>query len=159
MRLTASDSGARVPVAPGKEPGPEDKKEIPMTSIVTPKHLLFITFLTFGLVSLATAQTQQDPRLAQLADADGCEFAEIPSIPNAEGATMEQMVATQGAIQAYLESSNALLECLQGIADNEELSVDDRQLALDAYNAEVANQETAAEDWNVQRTRFLEMQQ
>ena len=72
---------------------------------------------------------------------------------------MEQMVATQGAIQAYLEASNTLLDCLQGISDNEELSVDDRQLALDAYNAEVTNQEAAAEDWNVQRTRFLEMQQ
>jgi len=111
------------------------------------------------LVNLATAQTQQAPRLAQLADAEGCVFPEIPAIPNAEGATMEQMVATQGAIQAYIEASNALLECLEGISGNEGLSVEDRQLALEAYNAEVANQETAAEDWNVQRTRFLEMQQ
>ena len=60
---------------------------------------------------------------------------------------------------AYLEASNTLLECLEGITGNEELPPEDRQLALDAYNAEVANQETAAEDWNVQRTRFLEMQQ
>ena len=130
-----------------------------MTAIVTPKQVTLLTFLTFGLLGLAAAQTQQEPRLVELVDANGCEFPEMPSIPNAEGATMEQMVATQGAIQAYIESSNTLLECLQGIADNEELSVEDRELALQTYNAEVANQETAAEEWNVQRTRFLEMQQ
>ena len=130
-----------------------------MTSTLIAKRIIIIGFMAAGLVGLAAAQTQQDPRLAQLADAEGCEFPEIPSIPNAEGATMEQMVATQGAIQAYLEASNTLLDCLEGISSNEELSVDDRQLALDAYNAEVENQETAAEDWNVQRTRFLEMQQ
>lgn len=72
---------------------------------------------------------------------------------------MEQMVATQGAIQAYIEASNTLLACLEGISGNEELPVEDRQLALEAYNAEVENQEAAAENWNVQRTRFLEMQQ
>ena len=130
-----------------------------MTAIVTPKRLTLITFLTFGLIGLAAAQTQQAPRLMELVDAAGCEIPERPSIPNAEGATMEQMVATQGAIQAYLEASNTLLECLQGIADNAELAVEDREIALQTYNAEVANQESAAEEWNVQRTRFLEMQQ
>jgi hypothetical protein len=148
-----------VRVAPGGEPVSEDDKETEMTSISTPKHLLLVTFLALGFVDLAAAQSQQDPRLAQLADAEGCEFPEIPSIPNAESATMEQMVATQGAIQAYIEASNMLLECLEGISGNEELPVEDRQLALGAYNAEVENQETAAESWNVQRTRFLEMQQ
>lgn len=146
-------------VAPGYVPVPDDEKDIPMTSNAPSKQITLITFLAFGLIGLAAAQTQQDPRLAQLGDAAGCEFPDVPSIPNAEGATMEQMVATQGAIQAYLEASNALLDCLEGISSNEELSVEDRQLALDAYNAEVENQETAAEDWNVQRTRFLEMQQ
>lgn len=130
-----------------------------MTSIVTPKRLILMGFMAAGLVGVAAAQSPQDPRLAQLADAEGCEFPEAPSIPSAEGATMEQMVATQGAIQAYLEASNTLLECLEGISSNEALTVEDRQLALDAYNTEVENQETAAEDWNVQRTRFLEMQQ
>lgn len=146
-------------VEPDYESGSEDKKEIPMTAIVTPKHVTLMTFFAFGLVSLAAAQSQQEPRLAQLADAEGCEFPEAPTIPSAEGATMEQMVATQGAIQAYIEASNALLDCLEGISDDEDLAVEDRQLALDAYNAEVENQESAAENWNVQRTRFLEMQQ
>ena len=94
-----------------------------------------------------------------MVDAAGCEFPDAPEIPNADGATMEQMVATQGAIQAYIESSNVLLACLEGVTGNMELSEEDRQLALDAYNAEVANQEALAEEWNVQRTAFLEAQQ
>ena len=130
-----------------------------MKFMVTFKHASLITLLAFGYASLAAAQTQQDPRLAQLADAEGCIFPETPSIPQADGATMEQMVATQGAIQAYIEDSNSVLECLEGITGNEDLADEDRQLALDAYNAEVTNQETLAEDWNVERTRFLEMQQ
>lgn len=118
-----------------------------------------ISLLAIGCTTVATAQSQQDPRLAQLADAAGCEFPEVPTIPAAEGATMEQMVATQGAIQAYMGESNVLLACLGSIAQNTELTEEDRQLALDAYNAEVANQETVAENWNVQRTAFLEAQE
>jgi hypothetical protein len=130
-----------------------------MKSITSPKHTSLIALLAFGCASLAAAQSQQDPRLAQLADAQGCSFAEMPAIPDAADATMEQMVATQGAIKAFLEKSNALLECLEGIAQNEDLPDEDRQLALDAYNAEVTRQEALAESWNVQRTSFLERQQ
>ena len=122
------------------------------------KHVSLTLLLTLGCASLAAAQSQQDPRLAQLADAGGCEFPELPTIPDAAGATMEQMVATQGAIQAYIGESNALLECLEKITANTNLSEEDRQLALDAYNGEVTNQESLAERWNVQRTRFLELQ-
>jgi len=130
-----------------------------MKSIVILKNASLITLLAVGYASFAVAQTQQDPRLAQLADAEGCIFPETPNIPQADGATMEQMVATQGAIQTYIEDSNSVLECLEGITGNEDLPDEDRQLALDAYNAEVTNQETLAENWNVERTRFLEMQQ
>ena len=130
-----------------------------MKSIRSPKHVPLITLLAFGYVSLAAAQTPQDPRLAQLADAEGCVFPEMPDIPDAAAATMEQMVSTQGAVQGYMEDSNSLLECLEEIRANEDLPTEDRQLALDAYNAEVTNQEALAETWNVQRTRFLEMQQ
>ena len=125
-----------------------------MKCIAPLKHASLFTVLALGYASLA--QSQQDPRLAEIAGT--CEFPELPTIPNAEGATMEQMVATQGAIQAYLEASNELLACLEGISQNESLADEDRQLALETYNAEVANQENAAEEWNVQRTRFLEMQ-
>jgi len=130
-----------------------------MKSMTSPAQVMLIALLGLGFTGLAAAQTQQDPRLAQLADNAGCAFPAAPSIPSAEGATMEQMVAAQGAIQSYIAESNELLDCLDAITKNTDLSDEDRQLALDAYNAEVTNQETVAENWNVQRTRFLELQQ
>jgi len=130
-----------------------------MKSMTSPAQVMLIALLGLGCSGLAAAQTQQDPRLAQLADNAGCAFPAAPSIPSAEGATMEQMVAAQGAIQSYIAESNELLDCLDAITKNTDLSDEDRQLALDAYNAEVTNQETVAENWNVQRTRFLELQQ
>ena len=130
-----------------------------MKSMTSPAQIVLIALLGLGITGLAAAQTQQDPRLAQLADNAGCKFPAVPSIPAAEGATMEQMVATQGAIQSYIAESNELLDCLDAITKDTDLAEPDRQLALDAYNAEVSNQETLAENWNVQRTRFLELQQ
>jgi hypothetical protein len=143
----------------GSEPAFEHEQENPMKSITFAKHASLVTLLAFGCAGLAAAQSQQDRRLAQLADAEGCVYPEVPDIPDAADATMEQMVATAGAVQAYIEESNTLLECLDGIEKNEDLPAEDRQLARDGYNAEVTNQETLAESWNVQRTRFLEMQQ
>ena len=116
--------------------------------------------MALGYTGTVSAQSQDTSRLADLADARGCDFPEeMPSIPEADGATMDQMVATQSAIQTYMEESNELLECLEGIADDEELPDEDRQMAIEGYNAEVATQEALAERWNVQRTRFLEAQQ
>ena len=130
-----------------------------MNSLTSLKLASFITLLAVGYAGMAAAQSQGASRLAELADAEGCEFPEMPNVPEADSATMEQMVATQGAIQTYIEESNELLECLDEITGDEDLPDEDRQIAIEGYNAEVATQETLAERWNVQRTRFLEMQQ
>jgi hypothetical protein len=130
-----------------------------MKSFTSLKLAPFITLLAVGCAGIVSAQSQgPSPRLAQLADAEGCEFPEAPSVPEADTVTMEQMVAAQGAIQAYIEESNELLECLDGIAGDDDLTDDDQQIAIEGYNIEVAAQESLAERWNVQRTRFLEMQ-
>jgi len=130
-----------------------------MRSSTSPKAASFIVSLAAGFVGIAAAQSQVPPRLAELAGEEGCEFPETPTVPEAESATMEQMVETQGQIQTYIEESNELLECLDEISQNEELPVEDRQTVIDGYNAEVATQEALAELWNVRRTRFLELQQ
>jgi len=128
----------------------------PLTSL---KLVSLITILAVSYAGTAMAQSPNAARLAELSDAEGCVSPELPNIPQAEGATMEQMVATQGAIQSYIEVSNELLDCLDGIAEDEDLSDEDREIAIEGYNAEVEDQEALAERWNVQRTRFLEMQQ
>lgn len=97
-----------------------------------------------------------EQRLAEIA-AD-CEFPAEPSIPNANDATMATMVETQGRIKSYIEQSTEVLECLDDIVDDDDLADEDRQLALEAYNNEVADQEALAERWNTQREAFLSQQ-
>jgi len=130
-----------------------------MKSLTSLKSAFVITLLAVGSADMATAQSQGASRLAELAGAEGCEFPETPNIPEADSVTMEQMVAAQGAIQSYMEESNELLECLDEITGDEDLPDEDRQIVIEGYNTEVETQESLAELWNVQRTRFLEMQQ
>jgi peptidyl-prolyl cis-trans isomerase A (cyclophilin A) len=107
---------------------------------------------------LEAAADQEGPsadelRLAEIAAA--CRFPTEPTIPNAATATMEAMVETQGLVKTYIDQSNAVLECLEKISKDRDLTVEDRQLALSAYNNEVANQEALAARWNTQREQFL----
>jgi len=96
-------------------------------------------------------------RLAELA-AD-CTFPTEPTIPDANAATMEAMIEAQGAVQAYVEASTELLECLEEIADDDDLADEDRALATAAYNNEVTSQEALAARWNTQRELFISLQQ
>lgn len=104
----------------------------------------------------ANEPTAAELRLAELA-AD-CVFPEEPAIPSASNASMEMMVEAQGRIKTYLEESNAVLQCLDEIVENDDLPDEDRELALTAYNNEVADQEALAERWNTQRELFLSQQ-
>jgi hypothetical protein len=129
-----------------------------MKSNTSLKLASLIALLTVGYAGMIAAQSQGPSRLTDLADTEGCEFPDTPNVPEADTVTMEQMVAAQGAIQAYIEESNELLECLDGIAGDDDLTDEDQQIAIEGYNIEVAAQEALAERWNVQRTLFLEMQ-
>ena len=106
-----------------------------------------------GAVEEASADEQ---RLAELAE--DCVFQSQPTIPDADSAVMEDMVATQGSVVAYMEASNTLLECLEEIAEDDDVEEDDQELAVDAYNTEVETQEALAEEWNTQRQLFLSLQ-
>lgn len=130
-----------------------------MKLITSLKFTFISVLLALGFTSIATAQSDEAARLAELAESEGCEFPDAPEIPAADGATMEQMVGAQGAIQEYMAESNELLDCLTGITDNEELPAEDRQAAINAYNIEVSSQEELAARWNDVRTAFLESQQ
>lgn len=130
-----------------------------MKLITSLKFMSLSVLLALGFTGIASAQSDEATRLADLTDAEGCEFPDVPEIPAADGATMEQMVGAQGEIQEYIAESNELLDCLTGITDNEELPDEDRQAAINAYNAEVTSQEELAARWNDVRTAFLEAQQ
>jgi cyclophilin family peptidyl-prolyl cis-trans isomerase len=87
-----------------------------------------------------------------------CEVPSPPTIPDANDTTMDAMVAAQAAVQTYLDASTEALECLEEIADDDDLPEEDRGLAIVAYNNEVENQEALAERWNTQRELFLSLQ-
>jgi len=95
-------------------------------------------------------------RLAELAE--DCVFPTQPTIPDANDAVMEDMVTTQGSVVAYLEASNELLECLEELAEDDNLDEEEQALTVTAYNLEVDAQETLAEEWNTQRQLFLSLQ-
>ncbi len=101
-------------------------------------------------------RSAEQVRLAELAD--DCEFPTVPTIPDANTAVMDDMVATQSSVVAYMEQSAELLECLEEIADDDDVDEEDRELVIEEYNAEVDRQETLAEIWNTQRTLFLSQQ-
>jgi cyclophilin family peptidyl-prolyl cis-trans isomerase/cell fate (sporulation/competence/biofilm development) regulator YlbF (YheA/YmcA/DUF963 family) len=104
---------------------------------------------------VAEARSAEQQRLEELAE--DCVFPTTPVIPDGNVATMEQMVQTQGSVVAYMEESNELLECLDDLADDDDLEDDDRELAIAGYNSAVADQEDVAERFNTQRTLFLSL--
>ena len=104
-----------------------------------------------------SAEAMALQRLAELTAE--CELPSAPTIPNATDTTMDAMVEAQEAVQDYIEASTEALECLEELADDDDLSEEDQALAILAYNSEVANQETLAAQWNTQRELFLALQE
>ena len=108
------------------------------------------------LEAATTAETVVGQRLAALVAE--CELPTEPIVPDANSATMELMVETQGLVQTYLQESTDALECLEELYDDDDRAEADRALAVITYNNEVTNQETLAERWNTQRALFLAQQ-
>ena len=104
----------------------------------------------------AEARSAEQQRLEELAE--DCVFPTRPVIPDGNVVTMAQMVQTQGGVVAYMGESNELLECLDDLADDDDLEDDDRELAIAAYNSAVADQEDVAQSFNTQRELFLSLQ-
>jgi cyclophilin family peptidyl-prolyl cis-trans isomerase len=107
-------------------------------------------------ITAATAESVIGQRLAELTAQ--CGLPPEPVVPDANTATMELMVETQGLVQAYIEQSNEALECLEEIYEDDDLAEEDRAMAVLTYNNEVTNQEALAERWNTQRELFLSQQ-
>lgn len=105
----------------------------------------------------AAQASANDQRLAELTG--DCTFPDPPVVPDPESAAMEEMVATQAAVQEYVEASSELLECLEEVVEDDDLVMADRELARSAYNDEVQVQEGLADNWNDARVRFLELQE
>lgn len=149
---------AKVLAAVGNNPAAvESLNEYLRVADNTSEEYLAALALSRELESAAADEpTAAQQHLAELA-AD-CEFPTQPSIPNATDATMETMVDAQNRVKAYMDESTELLACLNEIVEDDDLPDEDRELALTAYNNEVADQEALADRWNTQREQFLSQQ-
>jgi cyclophilin family peptidyl-prolyl cis-trans isomerase len=149
---------AKVLAAVGRNPAAiESLNEYLRVADNTSEDYLAAMSLSRELSSGAAAEpTAAEQRLAELA-AD-CDFPEEPVLPSASSATMELMVEAQNSVKTYLEESTEVLKCLDEIVEDDDLADEDRELALAAYNNEVADQEALAERWNTQRELFLSQQ-
>jgi UDP:flavonoid glycosyltransferase YjiC (YdhE family) len=112
------------------------------------------------LEAAVTEDPSESAALQRLAELTAeCEVPSAPTIPNATNTTMDAMVEAQEAVQTFIEASTEALECLEELAEDDDLSDEDRALADLAYNNEVTRQETLATQWNTQREMFLALQE
>lgn len=82
--------------------------------------------------------------------AEECTFdGDAPSMPDPQEATAEDRAAKITEIKNYQSGLNAYRECLTAIYQNEELELEVRQKALDAYNATVKDETKMVEAWQV----------
>lgn len=70
-----------------------------------------------------------------------------PAMPDAETATSEDVSATVSAIRQYQGELGTYRDCLDGVMQNVELEIEERQAAQDAYNATVEDETAMVEAW------------
>lgn len=91
-----------------------------------------------------------------LAAQAACEAPAKPAIP--DGATAEEaaMVEAQGGVRAFVEQSNAYLDCLVGEAKAGEETDDakTKQQRLDRYNAGADAMQQVADGFNAELRKF-----
>jgi uncharacterized protein (DUF1697 family) len=82
--------------------------------------------------------------------AEECSREAAPAVPDGANASMEEMVAGQQAVKAYLASGNAFLSCLEQAqtAAREEESEEQRAERLARYNAAVDEMQAVGDKFN-----------
>jgi hypothetical protein len=85
-----------------------------------------------------------------------CESPAMPAIPDGATAEEAEMVEAQGAVRAFVEQSNAYLDCLVGEAKQGEETDDatTKQKRLDQYNAGADAMQQVADGFNAELREF-----
>ena len=104
-------------------------------------------------VALYREAVPQDQGIAAQLVAD-CEAPAVPAIPDGSTATLEIMVAGQGAVRDFVAAGESYLACLSKVIDDEERSPEQRNVAIAEHNRMVAGMETLASDFNTQIRTF-----
>lgn len=104
--------------------------------------------MTFGGAAFAQEEVVEpltEPPVAEFGD---CKlYDSAPEMPDPKEATADDRDATITAIKDYQASLNVYRDCLNVIAENEELEVEERQAALKEFNRTVKVETDMVEDW------------
>ena len=85
-----------------------------------------------------------------------CTRPTMPAVPDGASATMDEMIAGQGAVKAFQADAQAFRACVDGklaglkaaAADGDEAAAETFKATTEAYNASVSDEETLAEAFN-----------
>ncbi|HEY9183263.1 MAG TPA: hypothetical protein VIQ99_08695, partial [Gammaproteobacteria bacterium] len=81
---------------------------------------------------------------------DGCPPPVSPTLPDATTATMEEMIAGQTQVRAFVAAAETYLTCLASVIDDDKRSAEDRNTAVSEHNRTVSAMEQMAAAFNEQ---------
>jgi cyclophilin family peptidyl-prolyl cis-trans isomerase len=83
-----------------------------------------------------------------------CKAPAAPEIPDGGSASMEQMVAGQKGMKAFVVDGQAYIKCVDAVADDKDRATTDRNAAIGEHNRMVGELERSAADFNDQLRAF-----
>ena len=104
-------------------------------------------------VALYREAVPENQQSAALPIAD-CAAPVAPEVPDGTTSSMEQMVATQNRVKAFVAAGQTYIACMDGVADDRERTVEERNAAVAEHNRMVGEMERLAGDFNAQIRAF-----
>jgi cyclophilin family peptidyl-prolyl cis-trans isomerase len=98
------------------------------------------------------ATPDAEPIVVQLVA--GCATPAPPAMPDAATATMEEMVASQSRVRAFVAAGETYLTCLSKVIDDEQHAAEERNAAVSEHNRMVTAMEEIAAAFNEQLRIF-----
>lgn len=83
-----------------------------------------------------------------------CTFPTLPDIPDGSVSDLDAMIEAQTNVRVFMESSDAFLDCLSEVIDEEALTDQQEVAAVGRHNETVELMENLAEDFNHQVRAF-----
>jgi hypothetical protein len=88
--------------------------------------------------------------------AAACDNPSIPKIPEGKSATMDQLLAAQGEVKAYMAAMETFLSCIdaEAASKGDDAPADYKTLMVTRHNTAVTEMETLAASFNEQVKAF-----
>ena len=83
-----------------------------------------------------------------------CTPPDVPTVPDGASASMEEMVAGQKQVKAFVAAGEAYLKCLAKVIDSKDRAIEERNAAVSEHNRMVGTMEQIAAGFNDQIKKF-----